>query len=155
MIEWPEPDVPTSETYPRYVPDKLNRPAFLQASAGGPLQTLTSSRPWGGAFAFLVRLAPSPLEPNNPSQINWRPPGRSTVLDRAALAVQVRPKGGARSKPRLASVRVLDPPSCPELACRLSPEQRRPGRQQALTVCHQNISDGWRLNLRECLAHRV
>jgi hypothetical protein len=41
------------------------------------------------------------------------------------LAAQVRPKGGARSKPRLASVRVLDPPSCPELACRLSPEQRQ------------------------------
>jgi hypothetical protein len=74
---------------------------------------LTSSRPWGGAFSFLVRLAPSPLEPNNPSQINWRRPGRSTVLDRAALAAQVRPKGGARSKPRLASVRALTHPHAP------------------------------------------
>ena len=79
----------------------------------GPLQTLTSSRPWGGAFSFLVRLAPSPLEPNNPSQINWRRPGRSTVLDRAALAAQVRPTGGARSKPRLASVRALTHPHAP------------------------------------------
>jgi hypothetical protein len=100
----PSPMCPLLRLDRRYVPDKLDRPASSKRWWAADPHKFAAL---GGAFSFLVRLALSPLEPNNPSQINWHRPGRSTVLDRAALAAQVRPKGGARSKPRLASVRAL------------------------------------------------